>query len=176
MRNPPFDLQEINSLLFIIDTLSLNRSKGHREILYLQLGYFVEKPSPFFGVVIHVESSPFRFFGNGQRRITIKPERVSVKRFDFEKPIYTTHPIYSADCFRYNPRVRWSPFRQRFLSVGITKQHGFFDREINFEPKTCKRFICRRYKAASAQTYSILQALDNAVGSVNETLPKGSTF
>jgi len=46
----------------------------------------------------------------------------------------------------------------------------------NFAPKSCKRLFCRRYKAASAQLYTIQQALDNAVDSVKEALPKGSTF
>ena len=48
--------------------------------------------------------------------------------------------------------------------------------EIKIAPKTCKRLFCRRYKAAGAQPYNILQAPDNAVASVKEALPKGSIF
>ena len=39
-------------------------------------------------------------------------------------------------------------------------------------PKICKCLFCRRYKVASAQPYSILQALDNAVDSVKGALLK----
>jgi hypothetical protein len=54
---------------------------------------------------------------------------------------------------------------------------NFYNRDLLIiTPKICKRLFCRRYKASSAQPYSILQALDNAVDSVKEALPKGLTF